>query len=115
MKKIRINVLARELEVKSHLILELLRELGVFERVTHSSSIDQAVADKLGVRFEIEPVGSGNRPTAAHNDEDGHDHGVALEEPPPAEAEPEPHGKESSSAPAEAAPQHSQPEAAPEP
>ena len=64
MKKIRINVLARELEVKSHLILELLPELGVSEKVTHSSSIDEDVADKLRVRFGIEPVGSGDGPSA---------------------------------------------------
>ena len=44
MKKIRINVLARELEVKSHLVLELLTEFGVTEKLTHSSSIDDDVA-----------------------------------------------------------------------
>ena len=59
MKKIRINVLARELEVKSHLILELLPELGVSEKLTHSSSIDEDVADKLRVRFGLEPIGAG--------------------------------------------------------
>jgi translation initiation factor IF-2 len=59
MKKIRINVLARELEVKSHLILELLPEMGVSEKLTHSSSIDEDVADKLRVRFGLEPIGNG--------------------------------------------------------
>src|SRR5450432_2162864 len=47
MKKIRINELARELEVKAHEILELLPELGVAEKKTHSSSIDEDVAIKL--------------------------------------------------------------------
>src|ERR1035441_5254757 len=47
MKKIRINELARELEVKAHEILELLPELGVSEKKTHSSSIDEDVAIKL--------------------------------------------------------------------
>ena len=65
MKKIRINVLARELEVKSHLILDLLPDLGVSEKLTHSSSIDEDVADKLRIRFGIEPVGNGERSSAS--------------------------------------------------
>src|SRR5438445_8699132 len=115
MKKIRINVLARELEVKSHLILELLPELGVSEKLTHSSSIDEDVADKLRVRFGIEPVGSGDGPSAAHSDEDGHGQGVAIEEPPEPAAEPEQREQAIPSAPAAAPPLHSQPEAPPEP
>src|SRR5438128_7440432 len=83
MKKIRINVLARELEVKSHLILELLPDLGVSEKLTHSSSIDEDVADKLRVRFGIEPIGNGEGPSRAQDDEDGHDQTAVLEEPPP--------------------------------
>jgi translation initiation factor IF-2 len=47
MKKIRINELARELEVKAHEILEMLPVLGVQEKKTHSSSIDEDVAVKL--------------------------------------------------------------------
>src|SRR3989442_12948602 len=47
MKKIRINELARELEVKAHEVLERLPELGVTEKKTHSSSIDEDVAIKL--------------------------------------------------------------------
>src|ERR1044072_8988205 len=47
MKKIRINELARELEVKAHEILDKLPELGVSEKKTHSSSIDEDVAIKL--------------------------------------------------------------------
>ncbi|HYW43552.1 MAG TPA: translation initiation factor IF-2 [Bryobacteraceae bacterium] len=47
MGKIRINELARELEVKAHEILERLPELGVTEKKTHSSSIDEDVAIKL--------------------------------------------------------------------
>src|SRR5262249_27122280 len=92
MKKIRINVLARELEVKSHLILELLPELGVSEKLTHSSSIDEDVADKLRVRFGLEPSGNGERPAAAHEESGGEGPAVAVEEAPPAaaEARPEP-------------------------
>ena len=44
MSKIRINELARELEVKPNRILELLPEFGVEEKKTHSSSIDEDVA-----------------------------------------------------------------------
>lgn len=44
MKKIRINELARELEVKPGVILDLLPKFGVSEKKTHSSSIDEDVA-----------------------------------------------------------------------
>ncbi len=47
MKKIRINELARQLEIPSHEILEMLPELGVQEKKTHSSSIDDDVADLI--------------------------------------------------------------------
>ena len=47
MGKIRINELARELEVKAHEILDLLPELGVTEKKTHSSSVDEDMAIKL--------------------------------------------------------------------
>jgi translation initiation factor IF-2 len=57
MSKIRINVLARELEVKSHMILDLLPEFGVTEKMTHSSSVDDDVADQLRRRFGV-PVPS---------------------------------------------------------
>src|SRR5947208_2918642 len=77
MKKIRINVLARELEVKSHLILELLPELGVSEKLTHSSSIDEDVADKLRVKFGIPPSGNGDK-AAEHAVES--DQAVAIQE-----------------------------------
>ncbi|MGA2214015.1 MAG: translation initiation factor IF-2, partial [Bryobacteraceae bacterium] len=44
MTKIRINELARQLEVPSHAIIDMLPELGVSEKKTHSSSIDEPVA-----------------------------------------------------------------------
>ena len=44
MVKIRINELARELEVKPNVILDMLPELGVTEKKTHSSSVDEPVA-----------------------------------------------------------------------
>ena len=54
MKKIRINELARELEVKAHEILDRLPELGVTEKKTHSSSIDEDVALKLRRLYGLE-------------------------------------------------------------
>jgi translation initiation factor IF-2 len=51
MKKIRINELARELEVKPGVILDMLPELGVQEKKTHSSSVDEDVALELRRRI----------------------------------------------------------------
>ncbi len=51
MKKIRINELARELEVKPGAIIDMLPELGVQEKKTHSSSIDEDVALALRQRL----------------------------------------------------------------
>ena len=42
MSKIRINDLARELEVKSKAILDVLVEAGVTEKKTHSSSLEES-------------------------------------------------------------------------
>jgi translation initiation factor IF-2 len=58
MSRIRINELARELEVKPGVILDLLPEIGILEKKTHSSSIDQEDADKIRrrLRGEAEPV-----------------------------------------------------------
>src|SRR2546422_10482547 len=47
MSKIRINELARQLEVKSREVIDKLHELGIAESLTHSSSIDDDSADKL--------------------------------------------------------------------
>ena len=40
MSKVRINDLARELEVKSKAILDVLKEVGVTDPKTHSSSLE---------------------------------------------------------------------------
>ena len=45
--KIRINDLARELEVKSREILESLPKVGVTEKKTHSSSIEEDEAERV--------------------------------------------------------------------
>ena len=51
MSKIRINDLARELEVKSKSILEVLPEIGVTEKKSHSSSLEDHEADKVRARL----------------------------------------------------------------
>ena len=47
MSKVRINDLARELEVKSRSILDALTAVGVEEKKTHSSSIEEDEAEKV--------------------------------------------------------------------
>ena len=49
--KIRINDLARELEVKSKAILDVLQEVGVTEKKTHSSSVEEDEAEKVRKYF----------------------------------------------------------------
>jgi translation initiation factor IF-2 len=56
MGKIRINELARELEVKPNRLLELLPEFGVTEKKTHSSSVDEDVATALRRHFGLLPA-----------------------------------------------------------
>jgi translation initiation factor IF-2 len=51
MSKIRINDLARELEVKSKAILDVLAEVGVTEKKTHSSSLEDHEAEKVRAHF----------------------------------------------------------------
>src|SRR6185312_1110308 len=49
--QIRINELARELEVKAKVIIDYLPEAGVTEKKTHSSSIDVSAAVKVRQHF----------------------------------------------------------------
>jgi translation initiation factor IF-2 len=53
MSKIRINDLARELEVKSKTILDVLPEIGVTEKKTHSSSLEEHEAEKVRARLRV--------------------------------------------------------------
>src|SRR5713101_5830026 len=57
MSKVRINDLARELEVKSKAILDVLTEVGVTEKKTHSSSLEEHEAEK--VRQHLRGSGEG--------------------------------------------------------
>ena len=56
MSKIRINELARELEVKPGRIIDALPELGVSDKKTHSSSLDDDLANMIRKHFGFEPV-----------------------------------------------------------
>jgi len=51
MSKVRINDLAREMEVKSRQVLEILAELGLADRKTHSSSLEDYEAEKVRAHF----------------------------------------------------------------
>jgi translation initiation factor IF-2 len=62
MSKVRINDLARELEVKSKAILDVLLEVGVTEKKTHSSSIEDHEAVKVRAHFR---ASAGEAPGAA--------------------------------------------------
>jgi len=69
MTKVRINDLAREMEVKSNAILDALKAVGVTEKKTHSSSIEEDEAEKVRGYFARpgrtagKPAsGGGNRP-----------------------------------------------------
>ncbi len=60
MSKVRINDLARELEVKSKSILDTLPLVGVTEKKTHSSSLEEHEAEK--VRVYIRSAAEGSSP-----------------------------------------------------
>ena len=82
MSKIRINELARQLEVKSREVIEKLQEFGIAEKVTHSSSIDDDMAERLrryysGDGASERRASAGNGARADHEDEDA----VSVAEP----------------------------------
>jgi translation initiation factor IF-2 len=62
MSKVRVNDLARELEVKSKAILDALSKVGVTEKKTHSSSIEEHEAEK--VRLHIRSFFEGHAQAA---------------------------------------------------
>src|ERR1039458_2027143 len=66
MSKVRINDLARELEVKSRAILDTLPLVGVTEKKTHSSSLEEHEAEKVRVyiRSAAEGSSSAGKPSA---------------------------------------------------
>src|SRR5580700_12300011 len=52
MSKVRINDLAREMEVKSRQILDVLKELGLGAGKTHSSSLESDEAEKVRAHIQ---------------------------------------------------------------
>src|ERR1700691_1500556 len=58
MSKVRINDLARELEVKSRAILDTLPLVGVTEKKTHSSSLEEHEAEKVRVYIRASAEGA---------------------------------------------------------
>src|SRR5580698_3034168 len=68
MSKIRINELARELEVKPNVILETLAELGIADKKTHSSSLDDDVALQVRQRVHGESGGGSAAPVSRHEE-----------------------------------------------
>ena len=72
MSKIRINDLARELEVKSKAILDALTEVGVTEKKTHSSSIEEheAVLVRRHIRGSAEEASASSKATRSARAED---------------------------------------------
>src|SRR5271166_3127547 len=58
MSKVRINDLARELEVKSKAILDTLAVVGVTEKKTHSSSLEEHEAEKVRAYIRSSAEGS---------------------------------------------------------
>jgi len=83
MSKIRINELARELEVKPHVIIDLLRDLGVPDKKTHSSSVDDDVALEVRRRVAAESGAAGNGAGPAASPAP-HQPSPAIEHPAPA-------------------------------
>ena len=63
--KIRINDLARELEVKAKVILDILPEVGVTEKKTHSSSIEEDEAVRVRKHFSARSGSSSRERTSA--------------------------------------------------
>ena len=49
--QIRINELARELEIKAKVLIEYLPEIGIAEKKTHSSSLEHEQADRVRKHF----------------------------------------------------------------
>ena len=75
MSKIRINELARQLEVKSREVIDKLHELQIAEKVTHSSSIDEDKAEQLRRYYRGEALLPQSRASEAESNGSGHDGG----------------------------------------
>src|SRR5205807_3501610 len=63
MDKIRINDLARELEVKSKAVIDYLPTIGVNDKKSHSSSLDPDLAERVRKHF----AGGDEKPKASRS------------------------------------------------
>ena len=63
MGKIRINELARELEVKAKAVIDYLAEIGIEDKRSHSASIEGELIEKVKAHFR-EEAEAGQRPVA---------------------------------------------------
>ena len=107
--QIRINELARELEIKAKVLIEFLPEIGVTDKKTHSSSLDlshaelvrkhfrelaekEAAAEAEVVEGEAAPEGEAavaEEPATATETEEAPETEESSEPPPEVEAQPE--------------------------
>src|ERR1700676_2903942 len=71
--QVRINELARELEVKAKAIIDLLPGYGVAEKKTHSSSIPEDVAEKVRKNILGQAQAEADAESAAKADKDARD------------------------------------------
>src|ERR1019366_4722051 len=71
LQKVQINDLARELEVKSKVILDLLIKVGVTEKKTHSSSIEVDESERVKKYYAEhgEPGSTSSRSSRAQAEE----------------------------------------------
>ena len=115
--QVRINELARELEVKAKAIIDLLPGFGVTEKKTHSSSIPADVAVKVRATIQGQAQAEADAEAKSRADKDAKDAAAkaALRKPaaPPASAAPAP--APVAVKPAPAAPVVAPPAAAPAP
>jgi translation initiation factor IF-2 len=64
MSKIRINDLARELEIKSKAVLDYLQEIDVTDKRSHSSALDDDLAERVRQHFRSTTLVEGPRESA---------------------------------------------------
>src|SRR5437870_13779204 len=67
--QVRINELARELEVKAKAIIDVLPEVGLTEKKTHSSSVPVEIAEKVRQHFHSIAEAEASAEAAARSEE----------------------------------------------
>ena len=60
----RINELAREVEVKAKAIIDYLAEIGIEDKRSHSSSIEGDLANKVTAHFQAQAEAERKKPIA---------------------------------------------------